>query len=229
VDVSGETMKKCSSCKVEKELSEFYRKSSSKDGLNCFCKTCDLLKRKQYRESNSELEKERKRDYYHQNAEKIKNKVKLYYANNSEKVKEYQKVYNEMNAQKVSERHKEYYDKNKLKLRRDGKDYYNKNVAKFIANVAKRNAAKLKATPSWLTQEQLDEIADFYTIARMFKMYTGEDYHVDHVVPLQGKKVCGLHVPWNLQVLHGKDNLRKSNKLQELNQQGAGYTDRHGT
>jgi hypothetical protein len=74
---------------------------------------------------------------------------------------------------------------------------------------------KSRAVPKWLTEDEYQQIKDFYEIARMFKLFTGQDYHVDHIVPLQGKNVCGLHVPWNLQVIPARENLSKSNKLQE--------------
>lgn len=69
-----------------------------------------------------------------------------------------------------------------------------------------------RATPSWLTEAQLEEIAYFYYIAKEAKLTSGEVYHVDHIIPLRGELVCGLHVPWNLQVLPADVNIRKSNR-----------------
>ena len=78
---------------------------------------------------------------------------------------------------------------------------------------AKRRAKLLKAAPSWLTAEQLEEIRKIYAVAEQRTARTGIHHHVDHVVPLQGKNVSGLHVPWNLQVIPAAENLRKRNKF----------------
>jgi hypothetical protein len=78
---------------------------------------------------------------------------------------------------------------------------------------AMRRAAKLQRTPPWLTKEHKRDIVAIYRAARVLSAKTGEDYHVDHIVPLRGRTVSGLHVPWNLQVLRATDNMRKSNTL----------------
>lgn len=67
------------------------------------------------------------------------------------------------------------------------------------------------ATPKWLTPEQKQEIVAIYEHMRDCRAVTGEEYHVDHIVPLKGEHVCGLHVPWNLQVLPAYINIAKSN------------------
>lgn len=76
---------------------------------------------------------------------------------------------------------------------------------------AKRRAAKLQRTPLWLTQAHHKQIEQFYWEAAEVSKVVGEFYHVDHIVPLQGKTVSGLHVPWNLQILPAKENLSKGN------------------
>jgi len=118
--------------------------------------------------------------------------------------------------------------------------YYEKNRAQVIARaqarpVAEKQAYKSKyrqtnpdlyktltsfrrrrfrdATPPWLTHKQKSEIRQLYQIAITMSKTTGEQYVVDHIVPLQSHKVCGLHVPWNLRVITQEENLKKSNKL----------------
>ena len=118
--------------------------------------------------------------------------------------------------------------------------YYEKNKAQVIARAQARPAAEKQAykskykqgnpdlyktltsfrrrrfrdaTPPWLTRKQKSEIRQLYQIAVTMSKTTGEQYVVDHIVPLQSHEVCGLHVPWNLRVITQEENLKKSNKL----------------
>ena len=95
------------------------------------------------------------------------------------------------------------------------KKYKKSNPDKLAYHKAKRRAKKLKATPLWLTDKHWKEIEEFYVLAKELA-WLNQDcnaFHVDHIVPLQGKEVCGLHVPWNLQLLTAQNNLLKGNNL----------------
>ena len=81
-----------------------------------------------------------------------------------------------------------------------------------IARNGKRRAAKLLRTPKWLTQDDLFFIEEAYHLAKLRTELLGIPYHVDHILPLQGKTVSGLHVPANLQVIPATINLKKSNR-----------------
>lgn len=172
-------------CKVQKQFDLFSKNKNTKDGLQTMCKSC-------------------KKEYKISNKEKIAEKNKEYYLANKEKLSEYQVKYKESNLEKLRQ-------SNRLAC----KKWHSVNKEIINACSAKRRACKIQALPKWLTEAEYDEIKELYEIARMFKLYTGEEYHVDHIVPLQGENVCGLHVPWNLQVIPAKENLSKSNKLQE--------------
>ena len=84
------------------------------------------------------------------------------------------------------------------------------NRHKRRANDARRNAAKLQRTPAWADHESINL---WYLGARILGELLGEPYHVDHVVPLQGETVSGLHTFENLQLLPARENLRKSNSF----------------
>lgn len=95
--------------------------------------------------------------------------------------------------------------------------YNRRNKDKNAARVAAYNAAKNQRSPSWLTPEHEQEIARAYTHARDCAIVTGEPYEVDHIVPLRGTTVSGLHVPWNLQVLPADVNRGKAASFKETN------------
>lgn len=82
-------------------------------------------------------------------------------------------------------------------------------------NAAKYRFRKAKASPAWLTEDQFSEMENFYIHAKDCSVVTGEVYHVDHIIPLAGKNVCGLHVPWNLQIIPADMNFKKKNKVKE--------------
>jgi len=87
-----------------------------------------------------------------------------------------------------------------------------KNPGKKNAHIAKRNAAKLNRTPKWLTKDQNAEITEFYILAKELNWLSESPLEVDHIIPLQGKLVSGLHVPWNLQILPASYNQSKGNR-----------------
>src|SRR5271165_3915827 len=115
-----------------------------------------------------------------------------------------QKLYTEKTGYKIKSR-------NKPRILEYNKFYYRNHVLKFTFKSAKYRAAKLKRTPHWLTQEHWKQIEAFYIEAKRLTQVTGIPHEVDHIVPLQGKNVSGLHVPWNLQILTESQNCSKNN------------------
>jgi hypothetical protein len=105
-----------------------------------------------------------------------------------------------------------WYKNNKLRRNKIAKKHYENNKPMYNAKSAKRRAAKLNRMLKWGKEKLKPEIEIWYTRAKLATIFMGEEYAVDHIVPLQGKTVSGLHVPWNLQLLTKSENSTKGNK-----------------
>jgi 5-methylcytosine-specific restriction endonuclease McrA len=98
-------------------------------------------------------------------------------------------------------------------VRETNKKWRENNPHLNAAKAGRYRSSKLKATPPWLDEELNWMIDEIYQLSCLRTEMTGVGHHVDHIVPLQGEAVKGLHVPWNLQVITATDNLKKRNSL----------------
>lgn len=128
----------------------------------------------------------------------------------------------------VMDRYKKWRIENRERNLNNKKDYYEKNKQVFIdkakvwikahpqyqqktnaAKCAKRRAARINSCPLWANSFFIREI---YDLAKRRTKCTGIPWHVDHIVPLRSKFVCGLHVEQNLQVIPAIQNFKKGNR-----------------
>lgn len=116
------------------------------------------------------------------------------------------------NQKQRSEYMRAWCEENKERRAKEYAEWAKANPHIVNACIARRNAAKLRATPAWA---DLDAIRAKYEEAAELTRKTGIRHEVDHIYPLQGKHVCGLHVAENLQILTRSQNARKSNKMPE--------------
>ncbi len=116
------------------------------------------------------------------------------------------------NKEKVRATKNKWERNNVEKKRESSKRWSKENPGKKNAQTRKRQAAKLQRTPKWLNKDQLKEIEQLYLEAIRLTKETGIPHEVDHIEPLQGKEISGLHVPWNLRVVRRSANRSKSNK-----------------
>lgn len=88
-----------------------------------------------------------------------------------------------------------------------------KNIDVALYHNRQRAILKSTAMPAWANKSKIRKI---YAEAREMTKATGNVHHVDHIIPIKGKNVCGLHVETNLQILTASENLKKFNKYEVL-------------
>lgn len=222
--------KGCTKCLVDKPLTDFHKTRKTKSGRVARCKDCVAIASrkhhlnnksvrnsraaKRYQENKTEV-LSRQKEYRTQNKDVVKATASKYYRNNKSEILAKQLDYYHSNKESILSKHREYYANNRVQKIEKNREWAlsNRGVTRLYS--ANYRAKKLMASPPWLTETMKSEIDDKYCQARDCYLVTGEDYHVDHIVPLQGVNVCGLHVPWNLQVLPSDINLAKSNNYDD--------------
>lgn len=118
----------------------------------------------------------------------------------------------EENPEKAAAAFKKYKDANRDKLRAASRAWYAKNSTGAKQHATERKAYIKRATPKWVGPDERWLMRQAYELAAIRTKAFGFAWHVDHVVPLRGKRVCGLHVPQNLRVIPGAENQTKHAK-----------------
>lgn len=203
-------MKRCCKCKQNKSKTQFSK------SRNYWCKNCC----KEYRKKNAKQLKIQRKRYNKKNVEQIK----AYRKKSTERMKVYMKKYRKRNAKQIkavikryAEKHRErvktwrkkYNEKHMEQVKAYIKRYRKNNNGRIAAYTGKRKAALIQRCPKWLTSKQKQQIIDFY-------VNCPKGMAVDHIYPLQGKYVSGLHHPDNLQYLTKSKNSKKHNNCPEI-------------
>lgn len=220
-----ELTKTCKGCASVKPMPLFPKHKKMADGHLNFCKVCHYEKNKANRAAKPNARKE---EHIRLRARKGFMTMAEYTAKRNKTPKSRADVCRDSNAKhkdKVVAYRKEYEKANKDRIaavrasriieRREVKRLWVKNnLGLVLAAGAARRAAKIKRTPVWLTEFDLLKMKCLYQVAAMRTRESGYAWHVDHIVPLQGGFVSGLHVPSNLRVIPAVDNLRKNNQYE---------------
>lgn len=188
--------KTCSRCGETKPLTAFNRYRRAGDGRQRYCRPCNSeYHARRLQADPTTYRSERRRSYFkHHDARRAR--AAAHYLEIRDKRLAYMAKWRSENR----ERFREFVRNWRLANPHKSNRYTADRRARLLERM-------LPLAPD--AQRQMDAI---YAEAKA-RRAAGEDCHVDHEVPLQGKTVCGLHVPWNLQIITRDENLRKSNRF----------------
>ena len=163
--------------------------------------------------ANAESIKKSLRERYAADPEKVKAQVEKRRRQYPEKIKLEKKAGYQKYKQKYIDKAGEWRLANPEKVKKIARKWTLNNPVAAYQYTVRRRMRLTKRTPVWLTEADRAAIKVVYKRAYEVGLITEVKHHVDHIVPLRGVNVSGLHVPWNLQVLTAVENQSKGNKL----------------
>lgn len=168
-------MKRCNKCLEFKEVSEFNKHKTQKDGHHITCRNCCSLANKvRYEAKKAE----------------IKQKTSSYKKANRDKANDWTRNWRAT----------------RLQLERDKRKIWRDNNLNLVREMTALRRARKK-------QAAIDYEVCKPQIIEIYKNCP-KGMHVDHIIPLCGKDICGLHVPWNLQYLTPEENSKKGTRYE---------------
>jgi hypothetical protein len=194
--------KNCSNCGESKPLSAFPIRRASRDGLSSICKPCAVKKSQAWYAANLERKKAYDADY--NKTPRRLEKQAAYRALTRKEASARAKAWYIQNTDRAKAWHRDHFAKFRERHYEKSRAWKANNPEKVNANTAKRRAIQAQAIPPW---------ADLKAIRALYAQAKREGKHVDHIVPLRSKLVCGLHCEANLQLLTPQENFVKNNKV----------------
>lgn len=226
-----DTVKTCRVCGEAKALQDFQKRSDARDGLRSECRDCckkrfsaNYFKKHDYLVQKArsrrvekavelrEFDKERSKNPERKAA--IAAAVRKHNELFPERVRELSRAYYAKHPEKQRAAEARCVAKNPEKARNAanarGRKHYAKEPFKSHARARKYQVSKITATPAWANTFFMEEA---YALAKLRTAVTGIKWHVDHIVPVRSRLVCGLHCEANLQVITARQNLSKGNRI----------------
>lgn len=194
-------MKVCAKCCTKKPLDQFHNNRRSKDGKKSRCKPCNTADAAAWQVENKERYLMRYYKWAQQNRDKTRRAAREWNKRHSGAHHSRQVVIHGRDV--LRQRSRSWAEKNRDRSRSMKRAWKKSNPEWVSVSAAKRRAAQLNAIPKW---------ADLEAIKRIYERARKLGMHVDHIVPLVSKYVCGLHVENNLQIISPAENYAKNNR-----------------
>lgn len=204
--------KTCTKCQNLKSIFEFRNDNRLKNKKGSVCLECTRKDALDRRNKDPQKARENFQKWAQKNKDYDSQRKAKWAKDNPDRKKESDKRYADKNIEKIRKRVRAYAERNKEKISQANRLWRKANMSYVLSKNAFRRAAQLSRTPAWLTEEDKKRMDKIYEECREISKKTGITHHVDHIIPLLGKDVSGLHVPWNLQVLTATENIRKKNR-----------------
>ena len=183
--------RECTKCCEFLPKKEYSSHKGTNLGINTSCIACNALPDVKHK-NNKKTRERRKKDPI-----KYLLKKRNYSQKNKEKIRASDSIWKNKNREKV----------------RDASNKWKHKNRDHVLNYNKKREMKVKGCKINLPDEQNQLIKSFYSTCKKLNKDNPDSFHVDHIIPISGDNVCGLHVPWNLQILTKAENSSKKNKF----------------